>query len=190
MKIFFTASLSGKEKYLDNYKKIVETLEKEGSEVIASHVLEKNRQEVEKESLSERQDYQKQFHKWINRADLVVAEISYPSTGVGYQLTHALEKGKPVLSLHVEEKTPVAFIGRPSEKLILASYSLDRLEKILPRLIKEAKDQMDVRFNFFISPQISAYLDWIAKHKKTPRAVFLRNLIKNHMKKNKEYRQK
>jgi hypothetical protein len=116
-----------------------------------------------------------------------VAEVSYPSTGVGFQLTHALEGGKPVLALHVEEKTPVALLGKPSDKLILGAYSLGEIEKILPELIKEAKEQMDVRFNFFISPRIGAYLDWISKHRKIPRAVFLRRLIEENMKKNKKF---
>ncbi len=188
MKVFFTASLTGKKHYLDNYKKIVDLLKKEGAEVISDHIFLKERSEVERESLEERQEYQKKFRQWINESDLVLAEISYPSTGVGYQITYALEKGKPVIALHVESKVPIALEGGSPNKLLVSPYSLDELDEIIPDLTEEAKNQMDVRFNFFISPKIVTYLDWISKNKKTPRAVFIRRLIEEHMKKNKEYK--
>lgn len=188
MKIFFTASLSGKDKYITNYEKIVTILKKNGYDLVSNHVLESEKELVSKESLEERQKYQKKFHQWINKADIVVAEISYPSTGVGYQLTHSLEKGKPVLALYTEDKVPVALLGEPSDKLIMAPYSIDKLESVLIDLLNDAQKQMDVRFNFFISPKIGAYLDWISKYKKFPRAVFLRRLIEEHMKRNKEYK--
>lgn len=188
MKILFTTSLTGKKFYLNNYKEIVEVLEKGGHKVISNHILKTTRSEIEKESSRERQEYHKKLHHWINQSDLVVVEVSYPSTGVGYILTYALEKGKPVLALHVEEKIPITLMSEPSDKLILASYSLNDLPKILPGLVKEAKENMDVRFNFFISPRIGCYLDWIAKKKKVPRAVYLRRLIEEDMKKSKEYK--
>jgi hypothetical protein len=48
-------------------------------------------------------------------------------------------------------------------------------------------ENIDTRFNFFISPKIGNFLDWIAKKKKLPRAVYLRKLIEDDMDKNKEY---
>jgi len=189
MIIFFTASLSGKKLYLENYKKIVSVLEKLGHKVISEHIFKKSRLEVEKESWKERQKYQKKFHQWISESDLTVGEISYPSTGTGYQMTQAIEKGKPVLALYEEEKIPVAFIGEPIDKCILAPYNLNSIEKELPILLRDATNQMDVRFNFFISPRIGAYLDWISKNQKTPRAVYLRKLIEEDMAKG-DYEQK
>ena len=53
MKIFFTASLSGKKLYLENYRKIVEVLEGLGHKVIYEHILQKSRLEVEKESVDQ-----------------------------------------------------------------------------------------------------------------------------------------
>ena len=47
----------------------------------------------------------------------------------------------------------------------------------------------DVRFNFFISPTIGLYLDWISKNKRIPRAVYLRKLIEEEMRENKEYKE-
>jgi len=61
------------------------------------------------------------------------------------------------------------------------------LEEILKMACGEAKEQMDTRFNFFISPLHQTYLDWIAKHRKIPRSVYLRDLIERDMAQNKEF---
>jgi len=55
--------------------------------------------------------------------------------------------------------------------------------------LEEAKRRMDVRFNFFVSPKILAYLDWVAQKRMVPRSVFLRNLIEKEMKKDKGFRE-
>ncbi len=36
---------------------------------------------------------------WVRESDLVVAEVTIPSLGVGYEIGRAIELGKPVLSL-------------------------------------------------------------------------------------------
>jgi len=38
--------------------------------------------------------------EWLRESDLVIAEISIPSLGVGYEIGRAVELGKPVLSLY------------------------------------------------------------------------------------------
>ncbi len=185
MKIYFTASMSGKEEYGDNYEKIVESLERLGYEVIADHVLKKSSSDIINETTEERENHFKKVKRWISYADVVVAEASHPSTNVGYEISMALDREKPVLALYVRNKVPVLLIGVPSEKLALVSYDVSELDRLLKGSVEALKDQMDVRFNFFISPKIGAYLDWTAKTKKIPRAVYLRRLIEEDMKKSK-----
>jgi len=36
---------------------------------------------------------------WLRASDAVIAEVSTPSHGVGFELAYALERGKPVLCL-------------------------------------------------------------------------------------------
>lgn len=36
---------------------------------------------------------------WINEADAVVAEVTNPSLGVGYEISYAVQNKKPVLAL-------------------------------------------------------------------------------------------
>ena len=37
---------------------------------------------------------------WLRACDAVVAEVSTPSHGVGFEIAYALERGKPVLCCH------------------------------------------------------------------------------------------
>ena len=42
---------------------------------------------------------------WIQRADAVIAEVTNPSLGVGYEIAKAEEWGKPVLALFRQDGT-------------------------------------------------------------------------------------
>ena len=79
--------------------------------------------------------------------------------------------------------------GRKDEKLQMVAYTLNNLRGLLDKALDEARKKMDVRFNFFVSPKILVYLDWVAKKRMIHRSVFLRNLIEREMKKDKEFRE-
>ncbi len=187
MKIYFTASITGKNKYQKNYKTIVSSLESLGHKVISDHILQSDSDELLAEDAHEREEHHKKLSKWLNQADIVVAEVSFPSVSVGYEVALGLEKNKPVLALHEESQVPVALLGETSDKFILASYNTTDIKKDIKYLVDEVSDQMDTRFNFFISPKHQNYLDWIAKNRKVPRSVFLRRLIEEHMEQNEDY---
>lgn len=38
--------------------------------------------------------------EWLRESDIVVAEVSTPSLGVGYEIAHAIHAGKPVIALY------------------------------------------------------------------------------------------
>jgi nucleoside 2-deoxyribosyltransferase len=188
MKIYFTAAISSKQEYGDNYKKIVSTLKELGHDVISEQILEKEMEQLSSQTNEQREKYYQWMVKEMKKADLLVAEVSFPSTvHVGHELTLALDQEKPVLALYTKGKQPLLFWGIVSEKFYVEEYDLDSLKKILKQSIQYLAEKIDTRFNFFISPKIGNYLDWIAKKKKLPRAVYLRKLIEDDMDKNKEY---
>lgn len=189
MKIYFTASILSKAEYGKDYQTIVDSLRKLGHSVVSEHILTKTSDQVLSQSEEAQHRYYRAMLAKINDCDLMVAEVSFPSTvHIGHELTLALEKGKPVLALHQKGKRPVLFWGIDSEKFYLAEYSLDNLEDILEDSIEYLSDQQDVRFNFFISPKIQQYLDWVAKYRRTPRAVYLRELLEKDMRDNKDWK--
>lgn len=186
MKILFETSVTGRNEYEKNYQAIDQVLNRLGHEVI-SPVFITWRKDVEAETEQQANQYYKNLRKWIKEAEILVFEASYPSLGVGHEVTWGLQLGKPVIVLYVKGKKPFILEAFPSEKLQIIEYRLDNLERQLKDAVGYAADQQDTRFNFFISPKIGTYLDFIAKKKKLPRAVYLRKLIEEDMKSNKEY---
>lgn len=186
MKIFFNTSVSGRKEYEANYKAIDNELRATGNEVISA-VFVATKDDVSRETEKDAVSYYKKLTKWIKSADILVFEVSYPSLGVGHEITWGLQLNKPTIVLYVKGKKPFILDALNDEKLQVLEYTINELEKLIPSAIDYAADKQDTRFNFFISPNHQNYLDWISKKKRLPRAVYLRRLIEEDMKQNKEY---
>ncbi|MGI5827562.1 MAG: hypothetical protein ACOX6V_00905 [Patescibacteria group bacterium] len=191
MRIYFTAAISAASQYGDNYRQIVKHLKDMGHTVVAEHILDVKLNIILEESQKESVRYYKRMQQELAKADLLVAEVSFPSTvHVGHELTLALENEKPVLALHVKGRRPVLLWGNSSEKFYVEEYDLQNLKRVLEYSIDYLSEQKDVRFNFFVSPRIADFLNSVSKKRKMPRAVYLRRLIEKDMVANKEYDQK
>lgn len=188
MIVYFTAAASLRDAYGEAYSRIVKRLEQLDYKVIHQHVTNLDKSKVEKSSPNERKQYYSQVMKWISEADVIVAELSFPSTlNVGHEVTLAIEKGKPVIGLYASGKQSMFFQGIKSEKFVYEEYTPETLDKVLEDALKYAQENSDTRFNFIVPHSILDYLDWVSQHKNLPRSVYLRNLIEQDMKKNKEY---
>jgi hypothetical protein len=124
----------------------------------------------------------------IKTSEIAIFEVSVPSLGVGHLIGQSLNQGVPVVVLFTKGKKPFMLESAQLDKVILVEYTPDTLESGLSDAISFAKEKMDVRFNFIVSPKIIHYLEWIASHRNIPKSVFLRNLIEENMKKDKEYK--
>ncbi len=189
MKFHFFGSLEGNKK---NYKKIFKVLEKLGHESITNHVFERTIEDINKETPEESEMYVKKMLRWITKADVIIAEVTLEGISTGYEIMAAQQKGKPVIILYdvKKGKVPHTLRGLSMDKVQVYGYDPSKEEtlwEILKIATDEAADQMDTRFNFFISPKHQHYLDWIAKNKKIPRSVFLRDLIDREINKDKDY---
>ena len=187
MKVYFSAAIVQKEVFGKTYGKIVKLLKDEGHDLFQD-TTEVSLQEVMNKSDDQRVRYYKKVLKWIAKADVVVLETSFPSTlHIGHEISLASQKGKPVVALYMKGHEPSFFLGREDEKLFWVEYEEDNVIDELKYALKLASEAMDTRFNFFISPKIANFLDWVSKTKRLPRAVYLRNLIQDKMEADKEY---
>lgn len=136
---------------------------------------------------TKRENYE-QTLKCINKADIVIMEISGHSMSMGYIISKALEINKPVIALYTADADPIFIKGISNPKLILMEYNKENIEKVIWESLKKAKSLIDMRFNFFVSPKILTYLDWVGQKRMIPKSVFLRNLIEREMKKDHEFK--
>jgi len=126
MKIYFSGSIAGGRKYLDIYKKIVAYLKKEGHEVLTDHIVVDNIFDFESQ-WSPQGIYERDI-QFLNQCDVVIAEVSNPSLGVGYEICYALEHQIPTLCIYQPEIfVSRMIVGNTSPDLTLFEYPDEKL---------------------------------------------------------------
>ena len=97
MKIYFAASIRGGRKDQNKYNELIRFLSSK-VEVLTEHVGDSSLGKAGEKDLSDKEIYQRDL-EWLESADAVIAEVTNPSLGVGYELGIAEKLGKPVLCL-------------------------------------------------------------------------------------------
>ncbi|MBD3279232.1 MAG: hypothetical protein GF390_00800 [Candidatus Pacebacteria bacterium] len=191
MKVYFDYSARGLKQFEKNYQQIYRLIKKLGhthlNDLTINEKSSTYRKKFYEGDHKSRIAHFKRTMKHIKSADLVILEVSLHSLSMGYLLQKALESSKPVIALHLKDYEPYFATGIENDKLQVLEYTKNDLADVLKYAIDYAADQQDARFNFFISPKHQNYLDWIAKDRKIPRSVYLRNLIERDMSQNKDY---
>jgi hypothetical protein len=97
-KIYFSCSITGGRLDEAIYTAIVDDLLASGHEVMTAH-LARTGVALMEQRVDPREVYQRDVF-WIKGCDALVAEVSTPSHGVGYEIALALTLAKPVLCLY------------------------------------------------------------------------------------------
>ncbi len=122
MNIYFSCSITGGRYDQDVYFDIVSALKARGHEVPTEILADENILNIEAVSIAE--DVFKRDIAWLDECDAVVAEISTPSHGVGYEIAYALCNGKPVICGYQKGKRVSKMLTGNSHPLIqLSEYS-------------------------------------------------------------------
>ena len=96
--IYFSGSITGGRDDVHLYRRIVSALEEEGHRVLAGSVIATD-MGATGEALDACTIFERDL-RWIEEADLLVAEVSTPSSGVGYEIAAARYRYKiPVICL-------------------------------------------------------------------------------------------
>ncbi len=97
MKIYFAASIRGGRDDWASYLEIVSQLREYG-EVLTEHIGDAELSTAG-EDLGDQHIHDRDLG-WLKSSDCLVAEVTTPSLGVGYEIGKATEWGKPVLCLY------------------------------------------------------------------------------------------
>lgn len=186
MKIYFTASLTGKKLYEDSYRKIVFHLERLGCKVFSEHIFSSTKPGVCEETIKERTAYLQLLGRNLKWCDAVVSEVSYPSTSTGYEICSAVKNKKPILALHQDKKInyPTVLKALKEEEAVIAAYDSENLKGILESFLAfiDAK-VIEKRFTMLLPPEMTDFLDKVVEKESLPRSVIIRNLISERMNK-------
>jgi len=119
--IYFACSITGGRNFESVYQTIVHALVKDGHEVPTAHLAESGVGAVEA-VIPPGEVYERDV-TWIRECDVLVAEVSVPSHGVGYEIGFALGLQKPVLALYQDGcKVSKMISGNPDSNLTVKLY--------------------------------------------------------------------
>ena len=121
MKIYFACSITGGREFEADYQELVAAITTDGHEIPTSHLAQSD--VVENEDHLTPQDVYERDVNWINNCDVLIAEVSVPSHGVGYEIGFALNIGKPVLCLYQKDRRVSKMItGNSDSRLSIQAY--------------------------------------------------------------------
>lgn len=176
MKIFFTASYYGKEKYQKKYDMILKFLEVSGHEVISPEKGNYKKLLTKKElGLPKQAVHYSAIKKGILWADVVVIEISQEDFQLGHEATLAIQNKKPVLCLSIHED----FSDKIKDRYFYGGkYNQFNYEEIIEEFIKRVKKEtLNRRFNLFLSDRQLELLHKRAKENNTNISEYIRQQI-------------
>ncbi len=121
MNIYFSCSITGGRSDQPVYAALVDYLLENGHDVPTAILA---RPEVmDDEVVIEPAAVYERDVRWVTGCDALIAEVSTPSHGVGYEIALALSLGKPVLCLHEQgRKVSKMLTGNSHPNFRLASY--------------------------------------------------------------------
>ena len=139
MKIYFAGAIRGGRKDAKIYEKIITYLGNIG-QVLTEHVGDKNLGNMGEKGGIDMAIYKRDI-KWLQSADAVIAEVTTPSLGVGYELGIAEKLKKPILCLYRPSK------GKRLSAMVKGNNQLSSWEY---HNIKEARSCIDAFFNSLV----------------------------------------
>lgn len=187
MLVHFIATATHLSDNIENLRRAVKALQDKGHTLTRDWIEEAYGNVQKGKSIDETtwQAFIKEDFEAIARADIVIAEISFDSTAIGYQIAIAIQQKKPTLLILQEGKRVPPFTWNiPSEFLSKVEYNKDNVaDKITPFLEANNITTKDMRFNFFIDRSIYNYLRWAALKTGKTKAEVLRELVKQDIEK-------
>ena len=131
MNIFFTGSIRGGREHQPKYAFIVKTLERYGT-VFSKHVADEALSTFGETNITNNEIRERELDA-LGKSDIVVAEVTTPSHGVGYMLARASSLGKKIIALHHGEYAlKLTGIVQGDPGIEVHAYKTDQdIEKIL-----------------------------------------------------------
>jgi nucleoside 2-deoxyribosyltransferase len=131
MKIYFAGSIRAGREDVDTYHRIINQLKQYG-EVLTEHVGDYSLSIEGQNQLPDTYIHDRDL-EWLQSSDVIVAEVTVPSLGVGYELATAVKENIPVIALFRNAE------GRQLSAMIRGSKGIDTIdyndiETVIPRL--------------------------------------------------------
>jgi 2'-deoxynucleoside 5'-phosphate N-hydrolase len=136
MIVYCAGAIKGDSSYMESYKEVINIVKQEGHTALS----EVNPDFQSTLPLNIKQVFQRDI-KWIEKSNLMIAEISGPSLGVGFEISYGLYVREiPVLAVYDAEVDSVSAMiaGCDSELLYVKAYNNSQeLSEIIKSFLKQ-----------------------------------------------------
>ncbi|MEI7499260.1 MAG: nucleoside 2-deoxyribosyltransferase [Bacteroidota bacterium] len=134
-KIYFAGSIRGGRNDLELYKKIINYLQIRG-EVLTEHIGDTSLTPEGEVGKSDQEIYHRDID-WLSESDVLVAEVSTPSLGVGFEIAKAVELNKKVLCLYrvQDDKKLSAMISGCPDIVVKEYHNFDEVKQIIDNVL-------------------------------------------------------
>ena len=136
MKIYFAGSIRGGRDDKEFYLKLIQHLSKYG-QVLTEHVGNQNLDDFGERGPSDEWIYNRDM-SWLEESDVLVAEVTTPSLGVGYEISKAESMDKKMLCLYRKQQGKrLSAMINGSPNIEIGKYqTLDDAKKIIDDFFK------------------------------------------------------
>ena len=136
MRIYFAASIRGGREDVDIYRQIIHYLQS-FSEVLTEHIGDSSLHSLGESQIND-QDIHDRDIKLLLESDTIIAEVTNPSLGVGYEIAKAIQHKKKVICIYRKKanKRISAMILGSQDITSLEYQNVESLKKILPPYLK------------------------------------------------------
>ena len=137
LKIYFSGSIRGGRKDAIIYLQIIKYLKSFGT-VLTEHVGDNYTAEFGEAGFDDSYIHNRDMDKLL-ASDVVIAEVSTPSLGVGYEIGRAVEHHKPVLCLYRQQKGKKlsAMIVGCKELTVVEYNNTEETKKIIEEFLEQ-----------------------------------------------------
>ena len=123
MKVYFAGSIRGGRADAELYRRMIAYIQRE-HKVLTEHVGDLSLSKTD--GLKDRDvAIYEQDTAWLREADVVIAECTTPSLGVGYELAYAEMLGKPVHIFYDKGRSKLSAMLTGNKYFIIHPYNLD-----------------------------------------------------------------
>jgi len=138
-RIYFSASISGGRDDAPHYAVLIEALSDLGV-VLTEHIGSPDLSDGGEDGPGDPEIYERDM-AWLQEADFVIAEVTTPSLGVGYEIARAAGLNKPVVCLFRPEtgrRLSAMIRGNPAARILEYSAAGD-IRAVAARAIRLAR---------------------------------------------------
>jgi nucleoside 2-deoxyribosyltransferase len=130
-KIYFAGYIRGGRNDSELYQKLISCLQNYG-EVLTEHVGLSDLSSFGESGMTDEQIYQRDLD-WLKDSEIIVAEVTTPSLGVGFEIAKAIDLNKKVLCIYrtQHDRKLSAMINGCNDILVKEYLSFDDAKRII-----------------------------------------------------------